>query len=676
MLSVWNNEIESEVCKMDLNTYSKEYRGDGEKSYLSISVPVNETVKQYQIGMLEKNHIEILLPLYTQRINDDLKLSWEITSRIPLDRILQRKVLKQNEFEHFIVQFVNLTNVLKDYLLDLSSVVLDKSHIYCDPSSLSLYFLYLPMNSNEKEPDRIKAFLKKLIVEDIRLLEDVSGSLLKKLLEVLKSESFSVEQLIYCVEAKKAEKEINPVVSDEAIVHQEYPEGLADYQYHQNQGNNLNHRGIHHDRSIHKHQHVQQHQSQNQGLHHYEHQRQSQSHNQNHNHNHNHNHNQNQIKNQNQINCQSKWQIPHHANSNKVPGNEYRQKDDQHANHGEKTGQGLSLYEKMKLYPQSSWLITGAVNITFLGIITFILLSSGKNSGKLASTLAGFLLIAAASNYFLITRLFSKDRIREYENTTVQPMKSIGKKEKMFIEKVEEEDIILPGKKSIYAKASTLYENATSDAKWFDTQSQCKLSANSQLYSTKSKTTAMYDESAAMNPKYPLVNDISESPAMEQNSILTYKSNQIDNLPNVSTVEKPPIDENDGLHALSAFNTGNMKKKPAILDKTVLLCGESTLHFSCLQSRSCPSEKIIIEKDSMLLGRLKDSVDYVIQNKAIGKIHAEIIKKDESYFIIDLNSVNGTYVNDKRILCNTETRVNNGDRVTLANEAYTFIQCT
>ena len=177
----------------------KEYAGDGEKSCLTLTIPVVEQMKQYQIGMLEKNRLDLLLPLVVQRVNDEWKLSYDITSKIPLSRVLERKSLQHQEFEFIIKQFAALVHDLKEYLLDLSSVVLDKNYIYCDPAEFTLFFAYLPASTSEKEPERIKSFLRKLIVEDIRLVEDVSGALLKKLLEVLKSEAFSSELLSQCL---------------------------------------------------------------------------------------------------------------------------------------------------------------------------------------------------------------------------------------------------------------------------------------------------------------------------------------------------------------------------------------------------------------------------------------------------------------------------------------------
>jgi pSer/pThr/pTyr-binding forkhead associated (FHA) protein len=113
----------------------------------------------------------------------------------------------------------------------------------------------------------------------------------------------------------------------------------------------------------------------------------------------------------------------------------------------------------------------------------------------------------------------------------------------------------------------------------------------------------------------------------------------------------------------------NYIKKP-VSDKTVVLGKNSTPY---LQNLTYPSDKIVLHKNSILIGRLEDSVDHVIQNNAVGKIHAELVEKDGEYCIIDLNSVNGTYVNGVRVLCNSATVINAGDKITFANESYTYI---
>lgn len=54
------------------------------------------------------------------------------------------------------------------------------------------------------------------------------------------------------------------------------------------------------------------------------------------------------------------------------------------------------------------------------------------------------------------------------------------------------------------------------------------------------------------------------------------------------------------------------------------------------------------EKNEIMIGRNAEN-DIVIENLAVSKAHARIVNQDESYFIEDLNSTNGTYLNKIRI---------------------------
>lgn len=84
-------------------------------------------------------------------------------------------------------------------------------------------------------------------------------------------------------------------------------------------------------------------------------------------------------------------------------------------------------------------------------------------------------------------------------------------------------------------------------------------------------------------------------------------------------------------------------------------------------------EKISINKESFIIGRLKDQADYISNNNAVGKLHAELIVREGRYFVKDLNSRNGTRINGKRISSNLEYEMNNNDRLAFANEEFIFI---
>lgn len=96
---------------------------------------------------------------------------------------------------------------------------------------------------------------------------------------------------------------------------------------------------------------------------------------------------------------------------------------------------------------------------------------------------------------------------------------------------------------------------------------------------------------------------------------------------------------------------------------------QPTLIFKSINSLEHIELKI--NKKEYVIGRNPLSTDGVItNNKAIGRTHCKILYKEEKYYLVDLNSANGTYLNEKRINPMQEYQVNNGDYIRLANSDF------
>lgn len=116
--------------------------------------------------------------------------------------------------------------------------------------------------------------------------------------------------------------------------------------------------------------------------------------------------------------------------------------------------------------------------------------------------------------------------------------------------------------------------------------------------------------------------------------------------------------------------SGNSRRS---FNDTMVLMMEKR-EYPCLQSvKDILHDEISITKSSFILGRIREQVDYTFDNFAIGKVHAEIITRDGAYYIKDLNSRNGTFINDVRIDSNLEYEIKNNDRIAFANNEYIFL---
>lgn len=85
------------------------------------------------------------------------------------------------------------------------------------------------------------------------------------------------------------------------------------------------------------------------------------------------------------------------------------------------------------------------------------------------------------------------------------------------------------------------------------------------------------------------------------------------------------------------------------------------------------NEKTMITTHYFRIGKERSQVEYFIgDNTNISRNHADIIMQDGDYFIKDIGSTNGTFINNSRIIPHTLTKLNNGDKIRLANEEFEF----
>ena len=86
------------------------------------------------------------------------------------------------------------------------------------------------------------------------------------------------------------------------------------------------------------------------------------------------------------------------------------------------------------------------------------------------------------------------------------------------------------------------------------------------------------------------------------------------------------------------------------------------------ESASCPDLRIT--KDNFLIGKKKDAVDGWLKVRGISRIHSRISKEDDCYYLTDLNSTNGTFLNGGRLEVHEKARLRPGDCVGFADIRY------
>jgi pSer/pThr/pTyr-binding forkhead associated (FHA) protein len=84
-------------------------------------------------------------------------------------------------------------------------------------------------------------------------------------------------------------------------------------------------------------------------------------------------------------------------------------------------------------------------------------------------------------------------------------------------------------------------------------------------------------------------------------------------------------------------------------------------------SGSQPGETVKLRRDATIFGREKG--DIIVADHEISSTHCQIQNINGDYHIFDMNSTNGTFVNNERVV---KARLNDGDIVTMGQTSFKF----
>lgn len=109
-----------------------------------------------------------------------------------------------------------------------------------------------------------------------------------------------------------------------------------------------------------------------------------------------------------------------------------------------------------------------------------------------------------------------------------------------------------------------------------------------------------------------------------------------------------------------------------------LVIEESELETVAMPENACPvlsfeNKKIRLNQPSFLIGRSVALNDYALPHAlTMGRVHAEILHEEAGYYILDLNTKNGTYINGKRIESQKKYKLQKGDCIEIGQEKVIF----
>lgn len=133
---------------------------------------------------------------------------------------------------------------------------------------------------------------------------------------------------------------------------------------------------------------------------------------------------------------------------------------------------------------------------------------------------------------------------------------------------------------------------------------------------------------------------------------------------------------NEILHANQSVDAGMLQKRiENVSSKKQVFREQTETAPETLKLAFCSmnGETVIpITEDDFIIGKSAEKVSgVIIGNPAISRIHCKIVHYvDSGYYIMDLNSANGTFVNGEKILPEQMVRIQEGTRIKLANQEF------
>ncbi|MCR5837237.1 MAG: FHA domain-containing protein [Lachnospiraceae bacterium] len=107
------------------------------------------------------------------------------------------------------------------------------------------------------------------------------------------------------------------------------------------------------------------------------------------------------------------------------------------------------------------------------------------------------------------------------------------------------------------------------------------------------------------------------------------------------------------------------------IEETVLLRSNVLQIGVVLKSTDVESmETIIPNTYPCIIGKSKKSADYIIDDKAVSRVHLKIEQTEEGFAIEDLNSTNRTYLNGEILPPHVLTEIKIGDLIGIADKEY------
>lgn len=318
------------------------------------------------------------------------------------------------------------------------------------------------------------------------------------------------------------------------------------------------------------------------------------------------------------------------------------------------TGETEILVYSIKTYIGTGICIIGGILILILGFMTKIIynpLGTHINAGKLAALL---LIITCVDAYFIKRLWNKKNKIAKIvtKEEYVDPRTDISCNHIYQPNKINKsEDILEKIKRKL-----TRPENVISNKGIVDKNASAR---------GNNKYNNGISDRANDRANDRAIDGAKDGANIRANNSINYSNN------------KSNVNVNDSIRLLcEKLPSGNINKTEDDQKYyTRLINSKNVISRHCLLRPvdNITYEDINLNDFPFFIGKLKKNVDYCIDKDVVSRYHAKITKEEGKYYITDLNSTNGTFVNSQQLQTYQAQEINDGVEISLADIKYIFV---
>lgn len=170
------------------------YQRDMNHNYLVILGKSDIADVDYQVKMLMNNNIEGILNFHTRQVDNKLEYYYEISSKQPLSRILERRFITADEIRTILWRINAIIGETEKYLLDYNKTILKPDYIYLDPEAFKIY-LCLDLEGEGEFSDSLRELLQ-IFLKKVNHEDNESVALAYNLYQETVKDNFKMENLM------------------------------------------------------------------------------------------------------------------------------------------------------------------------------------------------------------------------------------------------------------------------------------------------------------------------------------------------------------------------------------------------------------------------------------------------------------------------------------------------